>query len=97
MGVERKKINFGFKRQQSQMTAARLVRLEKRFNGELNNITLPCGAKIKLASSISRAEKIRLMMLTKGFAEHIPVSSYEYAARMINAHMKKLRVKSYEL
>jgi hypothetical protein len=95
MGVERKqRINFALKRRRTQITASRLARLEKRFDGELNNITLPCGEKIKLASSISRYEKMRLMMLTKGFAEHITVHSCEYAARMINAHMKKLKVKN---
>jgi hypothetical protein len=65
--------------------AKELALLEKRFDKELNNITLPCGVKVKLASSISRYEKVRLMMEIKEFASQIPVTNCEYAARMINA------------
>jgi hypothetical protein len=83
---------FSFARRETQTLAKTLIILEKRFNKELNNIILPCGEKLKLASSISRYEKMRLMMQTKGFSEHITLTNSEYAARMINAY--QLRVKN---
>jgi hypothetical protein len=79
---------FSFKRRETKLMARQLTVLEKHFNEELNNIVLPCGEKIKLASSISRYEKVRLMMSIKGFAEHISLTNCEYAARMINAYEK---------
>jgi hypothetical protein len=95
----RKYIRFAFARRQTKLLARDLVKLEKRFNNELNNITLPCGEKIKLASSISRYERVRLMMTVKGFREDVPVKNYEYAARLINAYLKNRgrRTMNYEL
>jgi hypothetical protein len=85
---------FAFKRKQTIAMAKQFVILESRFNKELNNIILPCGEKIKLASSISRYEKVRLMMQIKGFGDFIPVKNCEYVARMINAYQKR---KSHEV
>jgi hypothetical protein len=88
MSAERKKyLKFAFKTRRTKLIARELVRLERNFNHELNGITLPCGKRIKLASSISRYEKFRLMM-DMGFMEDIPIKSVEHAARMINAYCK---------
>jgi hypothetical protein len=92
MSVERKKyLKFAFAHRRTKLIAISLVKLEKRFDRELNSIVLPCGANIRLASSISRYEKFRLMMQTEGFKENMPVQDYEYAARMINAWLKQKR------
>ena len=97
MSEERKKyIKFVFKRKRTRIIAETLVELENKFDRELNNIVLPCGAEIRLASSISRYEKIRLMFEVAGFKEEIEdmqIKDHEYAARMIDA-WRKLRVKS---
>jgi hypothetical protein len=80
-------------RRQTLAMAREIVALEKRFDSELNGITLPCGEKIRLASSISRYEKVRLMMQTKGFAESIPLSSCEYVTKMIDGYLKRKKLK----
>jgi hypothetical protein len=92
MSDKRKKyLKFTFARRRTKLIAISLVKLEKRFDSELNNIVLPCGTKIRLASSISRYEKMRLMMETEGFRDDIPVKDYEYAARIIDAWLKQKR------
>jgi predicted secreted protein len=89
---QKKAPKFAFKRRQTITTAKKIVALETRFNKELSAVTLPCGEKINLASSISRYEKVRLMKETKGYSEYIPHTNCEYIARMINAyHLKSNR------
>jgi hypothetical protein len=78
----------------SKTEAREMAKLENRFIRELNGAVLPCGVKIKLASSISRYERLRLMMKTEGFGEYINTNhSVNYLARMIDAH-SKLKIKS---
>jgi hypothetical protein len=88
---EKNYIALSLKRRKTQEMAKEFASLEKRFNSELNNVTLPCGEKARLAASIPRHEKVKIMMTIKGFAEYIPISSPEWVMRLIDAHAKKIK------
>jgi hypothetical protein len=80
---------FVLARRKSREEAKEMAKLENRYIRELNGAVLPCGVKIKLASSISRYERLRLMMKTEGFREYINTNhSVNYLARMIDATSK---------
>jgi hypothetical protein len=96
MKVDGKKYDrFAFARRHSVEEVKTLIRLENRFIRELNSAVLPCGTTIRLASSISRYERIRLMMKTEGFEEYINTNhSANYIARMIDAYVRQRRAKT---